>query len=67
MQFGPSSERLAHHIDQLELGLEDLETNVAAKPTPLLDSRLPHRFSAGFDQAAVRFLNSIYPCPDLLE
>ena len=35
MQSGPSSERLAHHIDQLELGLEDLETNVAAKPTPL--------------------------------
>src|SRR6478672_11646694 len=34
MQFGPSSERLARHIDQLELGLEDLETNVTAKPTP---------------------------------
>jgi transposase len=34
MQFGPSSERLARQIDQLELGLEDLETNVAAKPTP---------------------------------
>ena len=33
MQFGPSSERLARHIDQLELGLEDLETNVTAKPT----------------------------------
>jgi transposase len=27
MQFGPSSEKLARHIDQLELRLEDLETN----------------------------------------
>jgi transposase len=33
MQFGPSSERLAHHIDQLELQLEDLETTKTAKPT----------------------------------
>jgi transposase len=32
MQFGPSSEKLARHIDQLELQLEDLETNKAAKP-----------------------------------
>jgi len=32
MQFGPSSERLASHIDQLELRLEDLETAEAAKP-----------------------------------
>ena len=31
MQFGPSSERLAHHIDQLELGLEDLETQCSRK------------------------------------
>ena len=30
MQFGPSSERLARHIDQLELRLEDLETNRAS-------------------------------------
>jgi transposase len=34
MQFGPSSERLARHIDQLELRLEDLETNRASKPVP---------------------------------
>jgi transposase len=34
MQFGPSSERLARHIDQLELRLEDLETNKTAKPLP---------------------------------
>jgi transposase len=34
MQFGPSSERLARHIDQLELRLEDLETNRASKPMP---------------------------------
>ena len=32
MQFGRSSERLASHIDQLELRLEDLETTEAAKP-----------------------------------
>ena len=32
MQFGPSSERLARHIDQLELRLEDLEANRASKP-----------------------------------
>ena len=32
MQFGVSSERLARHIDQLELRLEDLETNRASKP-----------------------------------
>jgi transposase len=32
MQFGPSSERLARHIDQLELRLEDLETNRASQP-----------------------------------
>jgi transposase len=32
MQFGPSSERLARHIDQLELRLEDLETNRASRP-----------------------------------
>ncbi len=33
MQYGPSSERLARHIDQLELRLEDLETNEASKPS----------------------------------
>jgi transposase len=33
MQFGTSSERLARHIDQLELKLEDLETNRASRPT----------------------------------
>src|SRR5215470_3102557 len=39
MQFGPSSERLAHHIDQLELRLEDLETHRATKPmSSLLES-----------------------------
>jgi transposase len=34
MQFGPSSEKLARHIDQLELQLEDLETNKSAKASP---------------------------------
>src|SRR5262245_39237722 len=39
MQFGPSSERLARHIDQLELRLEDLETQRATKPmSALLES-----------------------------
>jgi transposase len=33
MQFGRSSERLAHDIHQLELRLEDLETTSANKPT----------------------------------
>jgi transposase len=33
MQFGPSSEKLKGHIDQLELRLEELETNRASKPT----------------------------------
>ena len=41
MQFGPSSERLARHIDQLELRLEDLETNRATKPmSSVLESML---------------------------
>jgi transposase len=41
MQFGPSSERLARHIDQLELRLEDLETNRASKPmSSVLESLL---------------------------
>jgi transposase len=39
MQFGASSERLARHVDQLELRLEDLETNRASNPvSPLLES-----------------------------
>jgi transposase len=33
MQFGPSSERLTRHIDQLELRLEDLEASRTAKPS----------------------------------
>ena len=36
MQFGPSSERLAQHIDQLELQLEDLETTKTAKAFPVV-------------------------------
>jgi transposase len=41
MQFGPSSERLARHIDQLELRLEDLETHRASQPvSPILESLL---------------------------
>jgi len=32
MQFGTSSERLARHIDQLELRLEDLEASRASRP-----------------------------------
>src|SRR5215510_773982 len=34
MQFGPSSEKLARHIDQLELRLEDLESNKTAATKP---------------------------------
>jgi transposase len=36
MQFGPSSEKLARHIDQLELRLEELETNRASHPSTVL-------------------------------
>ena len=32
MQFGTSSEKLARHVDQLQLRLEDLETNRASQP-----------------------------------
>ena len=34
MQYGPSSERFASHIDQLELRLDDLEIARAANPAP---------------------------------
>jgi transposase len=48
MQFGPSSEKLGQHIDQLELRLEDLETNraeTAESPSPAstVRSRKPAR------------------------
>ena len=46
MQFGASSERLAHHIDQLELRLEDLETSEAAKP-PSAARQSVHRSKPG--------------------
>jgi transposase len=39
MQFGPSSEKLARHIDQLELQLEELETNKATKPASAATSQ----------------------------
>jgi transposase len=41
MHFGPSSERLAHQIDQLELQLEELETTKTAKPTTMASQSLP--------------------------
>jgi len=41
MQFGRSSERLQQHIDQLELRLEELETNRASAPmSPLLEAMI---------------------------
>ena len=41
MQFGPSSEKLARHIEQLELRLEELETTRATKPmSSVLESML---------------------------
>lgn len=43
MQFGPSSERLARHIDQLELRLEDLETSRASRPMPWLAESVTSR------------------------
>src|SRR6266581_1927914 len=41
MQFGHSSEKLTRHIDQLELRLEDLETNKAAKPSAVPQESVP--------------------------
>ncbi len=41
MQFGPSSEKLGRHIDQLELRLEDLETNKTAKPSVAAQESVP--------------------------
>jgi transposase len=41
MQFGPSSEKLARQIDQLELQLEDLETNKTAKPSVAVPHSVP--------------------------
>jgi transposase len=41
MQFGPSSERLARQIDQLELQLEDLETTKTAKPSAVAPQLVP--------------------------
>lgn len=41
MQFGPSSERLAKHIDQLELQLEDLETTKTEKAFPAAAQQPP--------------------------
>jgi transposase len=43
MQFGTSSERLARHIDQLELKLEDLETNRASQPRPALSESVTRK------------------------
>src|SRR5262249_60178095 len=41
MQYGPSSERFASHIEQLELQLDDLEIARAAKPVPNATSESP--------------------------
>lgn len=41
MQYGPSSERLARHIDQLELKLEDLETARAGTPLARVEALAP--------------------------
>src|SRR5262245_3666915 len=41
MQFGRSSERLTRHINQLELRLEELETNRASQPvSPILEAMI---------------------------
>src|SRR3954470_6110662 len=41
MQFGPRSEKLTRHIDQLELRLEDLETSKTAKVSPAPHQSIP--------------------------
>jgi len=41
MQFGPSSERVAHHIDQLVLQLEELETTRTATAAATVQTAAP--------------------------
>src|SRR5262245_43286389 len=41
MQFGPSSERLGRQIDQLELQLEELETNKTARTPSAAQHSVP--------------------------
>ena len=45
MQFGTSSEKLARHVDQLQLRLEDLETNRASQPASSIPpaDRIPRK------------------------
>jgi transposase len=68
MQFGPSSERLAHQIDQLELGLEDVETNVAAKPAPLTQQPISTSQRRPLPAELPREIETLSPkqsvCPD---
>jgi len=71
MQFGTSSERLARHIDQLELQLEDLEIHRASRPVPAaLESLVPLRKPARrpLPDALPRETETLAPeetaCPD---
>jgi len=70
MQFGTSSERLARHIDQLELRLEDLETSEAAKPSsPVRPSAPPSKparrpLSADLPRETETFQPKETACPD---
>jgi transposase len=71
MQFGRSSERLAEHIDQLELRLEELETNRASKPgSPTLDAMVvplkPARrpLPAGLPRETETLQPKASACPD---
>src|SRR5882672_4482452 len=71
MQFGTSSERLARHIDQLELQLEDLEINRASRTvSAVLESLVPLRKPARrpLPDALPRETETLEPeekaCPD---
>jgi transposase len=55
MQFGPSSEKLGHHIDQLLLRLEDLETTDSKNHHCWHDSPLrQHRVGGGHCRRSCR-------------
>jgi len=71
MQFGPSSERITQHIDQLELQLEELETHRAERPvTPVAALVVPVRKPArqSLPESLPREIETIQPeandCPD---
>ena len=71
MQFGRSSERLAQQINQLELRLEDLETNRASQPvSPVLEPMIAplkparHPLPADLPRETTTLQPKTSACPD---